>query len=116
MVGLRGTFKVPYSFHGMEKKTPAYDLAGFHREFTTVRALRLTRTASTCAIDIGLTLIEVVEVIQSMKREHFYKAMTVDGHSRVWQDVYHVPWESLTLYVKLTIDAEGRLLVSFKEK
>ena len=100
----------------MEKRTPAYDLSGFQMEFTTVRALRLTRTASTFALALGLTLLDVVEVIQSMKREHFYKSMTVDGNSRVWQDVYHVPWAGLTLYVKLTIDDEGRLLVSFKEK
>lgn len=89
---------------------------GFQKEFTSIRGLRLTRTASTCALNLGLTLLEVVEVIQSMKREHFYKSMTADGHSRIWQDVYHVPWEALTLYVKLTIDEEGRLLVSFKEK
>jgi motility quorum-sensing regulator/GCU-specific mRNA interferase toxin len=100
----------------MEKKTPAYDLAGFQKEFTTIRALRLTRTASTCALSLGLTLLNVVQVIQSMKREHFYKSMTADGDSRIWQDVYHAPWETLTLYVKLTIDEEGRLLVSFKEK
>ena len=38
------------------------------------------------------------------------------GH-RVWQDVYHVPSEVGTLYVKFTADVVTEfLLLSFKEK
>jgi hypothetical protein len=31
-------------------------------------------------------------------------------------DVYHVPFEGLVLYVKFTTDAQGYLVISFKEK
>lgn len=34
----------------------------------------------------------------------------------IWQDVYHVPWERTVLYVKFTIDAEGHIHISLKEK
>lgn len=27
-----------------------------------------------------------------LTREQFYKSMTSDASSAVWQDVYHVPW------------------------
>jgi hypothetical protein len=30
--------------------------------------------------------------------------------------VYHVPWSGLELYVKLTVDELGRLILSLKEK
>lgn len=39
-----------------------------------------------------------------------------DANNRIWQDVYHVPHQNLTLYVKFTTDAEGYFLISFKEK
>lgn len=100
----------------MEKRTPTYDLEGFRQEFCTVGALRMTRTAQNSAWELGLTLDDVVQVVQSMKRAHFYKSMTAFENHRVWQDVYHVPWQELTLYVKLTVDELGRLILSLKEK
>jgi len=100
----------------VEKRKPTYDLEGFRQEFCTVRALRMTRTAQDCCFDLGLSLQDVVNVVQSMRRSHFYKSMTSIADSRVWQDVYHVPWGSLDLYVKLTVDELGRLILSLKEK
>jgi len=59
---------------------------------------------------------DVVQVVQGMKRDQFYKSMTSFDDHRVWQDVYHVPWNDLVLYVKLTVDDLGRLILSMKEK
>jgi motility quorum-sensing regulator / GCU-specific mRNA interferase toxin len=43
--------------------------------------------------------------------------MTTFGDHRVWQDVYHVPYEELMLYVKFQTDViTGFSVVSFKEK
>jgi motility quorum-sensing regulator/GCU-specific mRNA interferase toxin len=43
--------------------------------------------------------------------------MTSYGDHRIWQDVYHVPSEAGTPYVKFTADAVTEfLLLSFKEK
>lgn len=58
----------------------------------------------------------MVDVVQSMRRNHFYKSMTSHADHRVWQDVYRVPWSGLVLYVKLTVDDLGRLILSMKEK
>ena len=55
-------------------------------------------------------------MIQGMSREQFYKSMTSVADHRVWQDVYHVQFQTLTLYVKFTTDAEGYLVISLKEK
>lgn len=100
----------------MEKRRPTHDLEGFRKEFCSVRALRMTRTAQNTAFLVGLSLEDVVLVVQSMKRTHFYKSMTSYDDSRAWQDVYRVPWGNLTLYVKLTVDELGRLVLSMKEK
>jgi motility quorum-sensing regulator/GCU-specific mRNA interferase toxin len=101
---------------GMEKRKPTYDLEGFRQEFCSVRALRMTRSAQDATLQLGLTREDVVLVVQSMKREHFYKSMTSFADHRVWQDVYHLPWGALVLYVKLTVDELGRLILSMKEK
>ena len=100
----------------MEKRRPTYDLASIKAEFATVRTLRMTLTARDSAFALGFTLQEVVEVIQSIAAVHFYKSMTSLANSRIWQDVYHVPSESVVLYVKFTIDDEGKLVIAFKEK
>lgn len=100
----------------MEKKKPTHDLEGFRLQFCSVAALRMTRTAQDAAWALGLSLEDVVQIVQSMKRVHFYKSMTAFAAHRVWQDVYYVPWSDLVLYVKLTVDERGRLILSLKEK
>jgi motility quorum-sensing regulator/GCU-specific mRNA interferase toxin len=69
------------------------------------------------AAALGFGRAEIVAAIQTMQRSHFYKSMTSYGRHRIWQDVYHVPSEAGTLYVKFTADsATGFVLLSFKEK
>ena len=100
----------------MEKRKPHYDLASIKATFATVDALRMTRTAHDCALGLGLLLQDVVDLIQEMTREQFFKSMTSKANVAVWQDVYFVPWGGTVLYVKFTTDAEGYLVISLKEK
>jgi motility quorum-sensing regulator/GCU-specific mRNA interferase toxin len=69
------------------------------------------------AAALGFGRAEIVATIQTMQLAHFYKSMTSHGDHRIWQDVYHVPSEAGTLYVKFTADVVTEfLLLSFKEK
>ena len=76
----------------------------------------MTRTAQNTTLLLVMTLQDVVQVVQCITRGHSYKPMTSHGDHRIWQDVYRVPWASLVLYVKLTVDDRGRLILSMKEK
>jgi motility quorum-sensing regulator/GCU-specific mRNA interferase toxin len=79
--------------------------------------VRVTRTALKDAQALGFTLATMIDVLQSMKRAHFYKSMTSFADHKQWQDVYHVPWDDLLLYVKFKDDRVTEfLLLSFKEK
>jgi len=100
----------------MEKRRPTYDLASIKVEFATVAALRMTRSARDAAFALGFNLQEVVDVIESISAAHFFKSMTSYANVRIWQDVYHVPCGGLVLYVKFTVDEEGKLVIAFKEK
>jgi motility quorum-sensing regulator / GCU-specific mRNA interferase toxin len=100
----------------VEKKKPHYALDSIKATFTTEASLRMTKTAQDTAFALAILRADVVRIIQGMTREQFYKSMTSLADHRIWQDVYHVPVEGTVLYVKLTTDAEGYLVISFKEK
>ena len=100
-----------------EKRKPTYDLTAFKAAFDDVDKLHVTGTAVRSAAALGFGRAEIVATIQTMQRAHFYKSMTSYRDHRVWQDVYHVPSEVGTLYVKFTADVVTEfLLLSFKEK
>ncbi len=100
-----------------EKRKPTYDLEAFKAAFASVDGINVTGTAVRSAAALGFGRAEIVATIQTMQRPHFYKSMTSYADHRIWQDVYHVPSDVGTLYVKFTADAVTEfLLLSFKEK
>jgi motility quorum-sensing regulator / GCU-specific mRNA interferase toxin len=100
-----------------EKRKPTYDLDAFKAAFAGVDTLHVTGKALKDAAAFGFGRAEIVAIIQTMRRSHFYKSMTAYADHRVWQDVYLVPSEVGPLYVKFTADAIAEfLLLSFKEK
>jgi len=77
----------------------------------------MTVAASRSASELGFGPTEVSEVVRSMKQEQFYKSMTSYSDHRVWQDVYHVPWAGMVIYVKFTANVVTEfVLLSFKER
>ena len=100
-----------------EKRKPTYDLDAFKATFASLEKLAVTGSALRSAAFIGCGRVEIVNIIQTMQRNHFYKSMTTYTDSRLWQDVYHVPSTVGLIYMKFTADAITEfLLLSFKEK
>ena len=101
----------------MEKRKPTYDLQSFKAVAVSLDSLEVTFSALQGARELGLCSTGIVAVLQSMERKDFYKSMTSIADHTVWQDVYHVPWNDIIIYIKITAGrvAEFRLL-SFKEK
>ena len=98
-----------------EKRKPTYDLDAFRA--ASAVSLKVTGTAVRSAAALGFGQADIVATIQTMRPTHFYKSMTAYADHRIWQDVYHVPSEAGTLYIKFTADAVTEfLLLSFKEK
>jgi motility quorum-sensing regulator/GCU-specific mRNA interferase toxin len=101
----------------MEKRRAHYDLVSIKATFSTVDGLRLTESSLVFAtIELGLADTGIVDLIQSVERTHFYKSMTSVRDHRIWQDVYHLPFDARLLYVKFTTDESGYLLISLKDK
>jgi motility quorum-sensing regulator/GCU-specific mRNA interferase toxin len=100
-----------------EKRTPTYDLIAFKKDFSIVTNLNITFAAKRNASEIGFNKPDIVKVIQTMHREHFYKSMTSNANYKVWQDVYHVPSPVGVLYIKFTEETLTEfLLLSFKRR
>ncbi len=96
----------------LDKYTPTYDLESFKQSDYEIKMSALRGAAS-----IGFTRKDIRDAIRTMERKHFYKSMTSYQNHRVWQDVYHVPYKDLTLYVKFTQGTVTEFtLLSFKEK
>ena len=106
-----------YCVHTTDKRKPTDDLDAFKAAFNRAEKLAVTGTALRSAAALGFGRSEIVDTIQIMRREHFYKSMTAHADHRLWQDVYHVPSPVGVLYVKFTADVVTEfLLLSFKEE
>lgn len=77
----------------------------------------MTLAATKGMHSLGLLEEDVLAVIQSIEPQDFYKSMTSYADHTIWQDVYHVPWESQVIYLKFTADRRSEFrILSFKGK
>lgn len=100
----------------MDKRKPHYRLDEIKLIFSAVDYLRMGTTALITMNELNFTAEDVVRVVQSLKVSDFYKSMTSYRDHRIWQDVYHKRYQNIVLYIKFTIDDEGYLILSLKEK
>ena len=103
--------------HAMEKRRPTYDLDAVKLSIGSVETLAITTSALRDATALGFDRGGIAQTINSLERGMFYKSMTTFADHRLWQDVYHVPSQGLTLYIKFQADVVTEFsVVSFKEK
>ena len=96
----------------MEKFTPSFSLTEFKNSH-----FEITRTANRTAQELGFYEKDIRRIVSTMELRHFYKSMTSYANHRIRQDVYHVPYDDLILYVKFTQNVLSEFtLLSFKEK
>ena len=96
----------------MEKFNPSYSLSEFKSS-----NFDIIRTALRTAQDLGFYEADIRQIVSTMELKQFYKSMTSYTNHKIWQDVYHVPFGRLILYVKFTQNVISEFtLLSFKEK
>jgi motility quorum-sensing regulator/GCU-specific mRNA interferase toxin len=100
----------------VEKRVPHYGLARAQAEVARLGAAAFTKTALDGGRMMGLTTAEMLTVIASLSRRHFYKSMTTYADHRVWQDVYHAATPvKKDAYIKITL-RDAAPVIQFKEK
>jgi len=100
------------------RSTPAYDLERI-QQLVGQGALsrRITAAAVEGAHQLGWDDTHVVAAILHLTPGCFYKSMTAEKRPGLWQDVYHLQYQSAELYIKLQIDPYGiAVVVQFKPR
>lgn len=100
-----------------EKRKPAHDL-GKIKTLIEAKKVRVTATALAGAAQLGLNQKQVLNVIQKLTKQDFYKSMTTHHDHTLWQDVYRPVTECGQIYIKLMIEGDcvRVAIISFKEK
>lgn len=101
----------------MDKLQPHYSLPALQEQIQRLGAQAFTLTAIQGGAAMGLTVTDMLLVVQNLSRADFYKSMTTHADHRLWQDVYHseIPPLRKTAYIKMTL-RDGAPVIQFKEK
>lgn len=102
----------------MEKRKPHYRLAEIQSHVQIVGIASFSLTAQRNGLAMGLTSEEMVNTVCQLSRACFYKSMTTNEDSHLWQDVYHATISTgKVAYIKVTGFTDGRApVIQFKEK
>jgi motility quorum-sensing regulator / GCU-specific mRNA interferase toxin len=95
------------------RRSPTYDLSEIQAK---VRAglFWITHSARRGAAGVGLGEDDIVSCILSLSIADFHKTMESETEPGLWQDVYRPVYEKIALYVKLQIDRDDAIVISFK--
>jgi motility quorum-sensing regulator/GCU-specific mRNA interferase toxin len=98
--------------------TPTYDLQEVQRLVGQGELSRVISNAAAEAADrLGFVRDDVVEAVLSLAPENFYKTMEASRFPGLWQDVYHLRFRGVRVYIKLQIDGLGRgVVIQFKRR
>lgn len=99
------------------KHRPTYDLKSIKQAFDHPEKLIMTTSAKQGQVALDFSDEDVVDAIQALTYEDFYKSMPpVHASFTAWQDVYKSHFKGVELYIKFQINAKRELILSFKEK
>ncbi|WP_077216993.1 type II toxin-antitoxin system MqsR family toxin [Piscirickettsia litoralis] len=104
---------------GVQNKPIAtYSLESLKTIFNAPDKLVMTNSAIRGQEALGFTDENVVDVIQALTNDDFYKSMApYTAGFTAWQDVYKSTFKGIDLYIKFQDNPiTGEIILSFKEK
>lgn len=91
---------------------PTYDLQYLQQLVGQGELSRIiTGAAREGASDCGLDVPGIVAAVLELGPTHFYKTMEAGKCPGLWQDVYHLVFRGLELYIKLQLSPDHRATV-----
>lgn len=97
---------------------PTYDLHELQRLIGQgLLSSSFTRAAEEGAAAFGWDRDVITEAVLELTTRHFYKSMESERMPGLWQDVYHLEFRGIRLYIKLQVGMGGRaFVVQFKAR
>ena len=98
----------------MEKRRPHYNLSTI-QDFIKEKKYFITGRAYTGALALSFDEDDILNAAMSLTHKNFYKSMTSYKNHKIWQDVYHLTYKDVKLYIKLQL-TDKAVVISFKKK
>jgi motility quorum-sensing regulator/GCU-specific mRNA interferase toxin len=102
----------------MEKLKPHYELKRIKSLLCAEESREITRISREGAVALGyMDVEEMLAIIDTLTQKHFYKSMTTQHDTTLWQDVYKILDESENkIYIKLQLspDKKKAIVIQFK--
>ena len=94
---------------------PSYDL-GLIKGLMKDKSWRATVAAMDTAVELGFDEEDIYDcIVNYLEETHFYKTMESEKKPGLMQDVYHITYQELRLYVKLQVVVNA-VVISFKKQ
>jgi hypothetical protein len=98
-------------------KVAKYDLEKIKFAFNKPDKLNMTFTAMDGQYKLGFSNQDVVDAIQALTSDDFYKSMPPFKNGfTAWHDVYKSEFKKINLYIKFQINLKSEVIVSFKHE
>ena len=102
----------------VEKLRPHYALKKIKSLLCSEESREVTRTSREGAVALGyMDVEEMLAIIDTLTQKNFYKSMTTQHDTSLWQDVYKISNESENkIYIKLQLSPDKRkaIVIQFK--
>ena len=102
----------------LQKLKPHYDLKKIKSLLCSEESREVTRISREGAVALGyMDVEEMLAIIDTLTQKHFYKSMTTQQDTSLWQDVYKISDESENkIYIKLQLSPDKRkaIVIQFK--
>lgn len=103
----------------MSSSKPKYDLNKIKKLLCDSDSYHITLEAHHGAAELGYMDAEsMIDVIENIQEDDFYKTMPSEKVQGLWQDVYRVNDGNNKIYIKLQLSVNGKkvVVVQFKKK
>ena len=102
----------------MGRREPTYDLQELQRLIGQGPiSSSITNVADVGASELGWSRSDILEAVLELTSQDFYKSMESERLPGLWQDVDHLEFRGVWLYIKLQLALSGRaFVVQFKRR
>ena len=83
------------------KRKRHYDLVRLQMLIGDEATRNVTRRSIKNGVTLGFSETEIVDIVLSLKQQHFDKSITAHHSNKVWHDVYKITEKDIKLYIKL---------------
>lgn len=100
------------------KTKPTYELSTIKKLLNDPQTRHITRQSYWTAVSMGYAgEDDIVDAVNKISSDDFYKTMESTDCPGLWQDVYRVEHRSNRLYVKLQLSPAGKgVVIQFKRR